>query len=80
MPAPRWPPGNGLSRSLSGCSETDRERGSAVGVLYRSQVMVAGLGAETRRAGWRVVGGTGYERGTLGVRGDVSLWVRSRHR
>jgi len=99
MPVPRWPPGNGLSRSFRGWSETHRERGSAVGVLYRGQVGagrvrcrehderaggavrgVLGRGqVGASRAGRREhdgpVGGTGYERGTLGVGGDVLLWV-----
>ena len=52
------------------------ERGAVGGFLYRGQV-------DAGRAGCRehdepvggVVGGTGYERGTLGVRGDVLLWV-----
>jgi hypothetical protein len=75
-PFPRWPPGNELWRSLSGWSETDRERGSAIGVLYRGQV---GAGRAGRREHddpvGGAVGGTGYERGTLGVRGDELLWV-----
>jgi hypothetical protein len=70
------PPGNGLWRSLSGWSETDRERGSAIGVLYCGRV---GAGRAGRREHddpvGGAVGGTGYERGTLGVRGDVLLWV-----
>jgi hypothetical protein len=73
---PRWPPGKGLSRSLSGRSEVDRERGSAVGVLYRGQVGAGRVGCrEYDKPVGGMVGDTGYERRTLGVRGDVLLWV-----
>ena len=98
MPVPRWPPGNGLSRSLSGRSEPDRKRGSAVGVLCRGQVGAGragcrehdepvggavgflyrgrvGAGRAECREEDEPVGGTGYECGTLGVGGDVLLWV-----
>ena len=73
---PRWPPGKGLSRSISGRSEVDRERGSAVGVLYRGQVGAGRVGCrEYDKPVGGMVGDTGYERRTLGVRGDVLLWV-----
>jgi hypothetical protein len=83
-------------RSLSRrWSETDRERGGAVGgFLFRGQVGPGRAGCRERGqpVGGRIgvffsrctavvhptppLGdGTGYERGTLCVRGDVLLWV-----
>ena len=54
----------------------DRERGNAVGVLYRGQVGAGRVGCrEYDEPVGGMVGGTGHERRTLGVRGDVLLWV-----
>ena len=48
MPVPRCPPGNGLSRSLSRWSETNRECGQPVGFLYRGQVGPGRAGCRER--------------------------------